>query len=121
MDEFLLRYPEFSDVPANRIELALSDASLELSKRVWGKLYVRALCALAAHLLYLSGALSDGSDDNSGVNRLAASESAGSVSVSYLSPDLGFSDDHAGLALTKYGQEFLRLGKYVNMHILAVK
>lgn len=119
-DEFLARYPEFANVDRSRISLALSDAALELSARVWGKLYQRGIFALAAHLLYVGGAFLGQDDDHGNPNRLAASESVGSVSVSYVSPDSGFSSNHQGLALTTYGQEYLRLLRLTARHFLVV-
>ena len=121
MDEFLIRYPAFSQVAPDKINLALSDAAQEMKKKAWGKLYARGLCALAAYLLDINGVLSGGNDGGLSDDRIAASESVGSVSVSYLSPDLGFSDDHEGLALNRFGREYLRLRNLIRMHILAVR
>lgn len=119
-DEFLARYPEFVKVDKSRVSLALSDAALELSERVWGKLYPRGLMALTAHLLYVGGALSPSGSSNGRPVQAATSKSAGGLSIGYSSPDSGFSSNHQGLALTTYGQEYLRLLRLTARHFLVV-
>lgn len=120
MDGFLARYPEFSKVPQTQITTAIQDAQLEVSKKVWGNLYDRAIYALAAHILYFRGALSNGGDIND-IGKPVTSESVGSVSVGYGDITSSFDADSNGLALSPYGREYLRLRKLVRRHILVVK
>ncbi|CAQ85200.1 MULTISPECIES: DUF4054 domain-containing protein [Photorhabdus] len=119
--EFLIRYPEFAKVDILRIEIALQDAANQVSSKVWGKLYEQGFHALAAHLLYVSGALTKSGNSNGKPVQIATSQSAGGLSVGYSSPDSGFSANHDGYASSTYGQAYLRLRKLVSRHMLVVR
>lgn len=121
IEEFLVRYPEFSDIDKKVIELALGDSKLEVCAKVWGKKYKLGLFALSAHLLCSLGYL-DGDDREAGsLPQVATSMTAGSLSVGYTSPIEGFSGDTNGLANSQYGQNYLRLQKLVARHFLVVR
>jgi len=121
LDKFLIRHPEFSKVDNNRISLALNDAAKEMSVRIWGDLYEKGLCALAAHLLYISGALTKLGTNNGKPIQVATSKSAGALSIGYTSPESGFSSNHKGLALNEYGREYSRLKALTARHFLVVR
>ncbi|EQC1411726.1 DUF4054 domain-containing protein [Providencia rettgeri] len=117
---FLTRYPEFTKTEQPRIELALQDASNQMSRKVWGKLYEQGQHALAAHLLYQSGALTRSGHSNGKPIQTATSKSAGGLSVGYSAPDAGFGANHDGYASSSYGQEYIRLRKLVGVHVMVV-
>lgn len=121
VDDFLARYPEFQNVDTGRLNLALADAALEVSARVWGKLHPKGVFALAAHLLYVGGALTKRGTNNGKPVQAATSKTAGGLSVGYADPSAGFGANHQGLALSSYGQEYLRLLKLVGRHMLVVR
>ncbi|MEM8325605.1 DUF4054 domain-containing protein [Morganella morganii] len=118
--EFLNRYPEFTEADQFRIKTALEDAENQMSRRVWGKLFEQGHHALAAHLLYASGALTKKGSTNGAPVQTATSKTAGGLSVGYSAPDSGFAANHNGYASSTYGQEYLRLRKLVGVHFLAV-
>ncbi len=121
MSTFLIRYPEFAKVEKERLDISLKDAESQMSRRVWGKLYEQGLHALMAHLLYASGAITPSGNGNGNPVQVATSETAGGLSIGYSAPDSGFSDNHTGLALTYYGQMYLRLQKLTARHFLTVR
>lgn len=118
--EFTVRYPEFASVAPARIEGALQDAENQMSRKVWNKLYEQGFHALAAHLLYASGALSKTGGTGKPVQTVT-SRSVGGISVGYSAPDAGFGANHDGYASSSYGQEYLRLRKLVGVHVLAIR
>lgn len=118
--EFLNRYPEFTEVDQFRIKTALEDAENQMSRKVWGKLFEQGHHALAAHLLYASGALTKKGSTNGAPVQTATSKTAGGLSVGYSAPDSGFAANHSGYASSTYGQDYLRLRKLVGVHFLAV-
>ncbi|MDC9606856.1 DUF4054 domain-containing protein [Xenorhabdus griffiniae] len=119
--DFLTRYPEFANVDKHRIELALQDAADQISSKVWRRLYEQGRQALAAHLLYVSGALTRSGNNNGKPVQIAMSKSAGGLSIGYSAPDAGFTANHEGYASSTYGQEYLRLRKLVSRHMLVVR
>lgn len=121
LNDFLARYPEMKAIPHEQITQALEDAALEVSARVWGKLYGKGVCALAAHRLWAIGALNPEEGRSGMPAQGVTSSSAGALSVSYSAPDTGFSSGHQGLALSTYGQDYLRLQSLVGRYFLAVK
>lgn len=119
-EDLIARYPEFADVYRARIRMAIDDAALEISSRVWSKLYSRGVLALAAHLLYVGGAL--GEDKNHGEPlQSATSMSAGGLSVGLTDPASAFKADEQQLARSTFGQEYLRLKKLTGRYVLAVR
>lgn len=119
--EFTTRYPEFASTPPERIACALQDAENQMSRKVWNKLFEQGYHALAAHLLYASGALTKSGNTNGKPLKTATSVSAGGLSVGYSAPDTGFGANHDGYASSSYGQEYIRLRKLVGVHVLAVR
>lgn len=111
--EFLVRYPEFQKLDGSVIELFLSDAETEVSSVRWGKLYKRGVMALTAHLLKLRA---NEQDSGGEANRALANESAGELSVGYVTSATGGTDDY--YQLTSYGQEYLRLRKLIGVGIM---
>lgn len=119
--EFIERYPEFTSTAPARMQGALDDAANQMSRKIWGRLYEQGLYALAAHLLYVSGALNAAGSSNGKPSQSVASRSVGGVSVSYSAPDAGFGSNHDGYASSGYGQEYIRLRKLVGVHVLAIR
>ncbi|EQB7288419.1 DUF4054 domain-containing protein [Morganella morganii] len=117
---FTKRYPEFTEVDPDRIKIALDDAENQMSRKVWGKLFEQGHHALAAHLLYASGALTKKGSTNGAPVQTATSKTAGGISIGYSAPDSGFAANHDGYASSIYGQEYLRLRKLVGVHFLVV-
>ncbi|MEG0280630.1 MAG: DUF4054 domain-containing protein [Morganella sp. (in: enterobacteria)] len=118
--EFLIRYPEFAKVAQSRIDVAIEDAGNQMSSKVWRKLFEQGHHALAAHLLYVSGALTKKGNSNGAPVQSATSKTAGGLSIGYSAPDSGFAANHNGYASSTYGQEYLRLRKLVGVHFLVV-
>ena len=118
--DFLSRYPEFAKVDQPRINVALEDAENQMSRRVWGRIFEQGHHALAAHLLYVSGALTKSGNSNGKPAQSATSKSAGGLSVGYSAPDAGFGANHNGYAASTYGQTYLRLRPLVGVHFLVV-
>lgn len=118
--EFVNRYPEFTGVEPDRIKTALEDAGNQMSCKVWGKLFEQGHHALAAHLLYVSGALTKKGNTNGAPVQAATSKAAGGLSIGYSAPDSGFAANHDGYATSEYGKQYLRLRKLVGVHFLAV-
>lgn len=115
VDEFKLRYPQFSEISDSLISIYLHDAKTEVSAPRWGKLYKRGLFALVAHFLKLRE-LSDINEGYAAKN--VVSESAGGLSVTYgqVSADGSLADYH----LTAYGKEYMRLLALVGIGVLVV-
>lgn len=120
VDDFLARYPEFQNVDKKQISLALEDAALEMSAPVWGKLYKKGALTLAAHLLYMKGAISDDKKPGEPA-QTATSMSAGGLSIGMADPGTGFNANNHGLAMSSYGQEYLRLLQLVGRYMLVVR
>ncbi|HCM63337.1 MAG TPA: DUF4054 domain-containing protein [Morganella sp. (in: Bacteria)] len=118
--EFLNRYPEFAKVDQLRIKIAIEDAENQMSRKVWRKLFEQGHHALAAHLLYVSGALTKKGNSNGAPVQAATNKTAGGLSIGYSAPDSGFAANHSGYASSTYGQEYLRLRKLVGVHFLVV-
>lgn len=119
--EFTVRYPEFASTDPARINGALQDAENQMSRKVWNKLYEQGLHALAAHLLYASGALSKTGSTNGKPVKTMISHSVAGLSVGYSAPDAGFGANHDGYATSTYGQEYIRLRNLVAVHVLAIR
>lgn len=119
--EFIERYPEFASTAPTRREIALQDAENQMSRKVWGKLFEQGHHALAAHLLYVSGALTPSGSKNGKPAQALTSHAVAGVSLGYSAPDAGFGSDHDGYASSGYGQEYIRLRKLVGVHVLAIR
>lgn len=119
--EFTERYPEFANLKPARIEGALQDAENQMSRKVWGRLFDQGRDALAAHLLYASGALNASGSSSGKPIQSVAGKSVSGLSVSYTAPDAGFGANHDGYASSGYGQEYIRLRKLVGVHVLAIR
>ncbi|MEQ4679863.1 DUF4054 domain-containing protein [Providencia rettgeri] len=120
MDAFKLRYKEFANVDKARIERALQDAENQISRKIWGKKFEQGRDALAAHLLYESGALTKSGHSNGKPVQSATSKTAGGLSIGYSAPDAGFGSNHDGYASSSYGREYIRLRKLVGVHVMVV-
>lgn len=105
------RYPEFSDVDDARVQSLVNEAALEMSARVWGRLYPVGLLALAAHKLKASGR-KRGGDGAGALSGPMTSKKAGEIQVGYAAAPLASVDD-AYFAGTSYGQQYLRLRRLV--------
>ncbi|HGE7396693.1 TPA: DUF4054 domain-containing protein [Yersinia enterocolitica] len=119
--EFTERYPEFAAVAPGRLTGALQDAENQMSRKVWGKLFEQGCHALAAHLLYASGALTPSGNSNGKPVQTLTSRSVAGLSMGYSAPDAGFGSNHDGYASSGYGQEYTRLRKLVGVHVLAIR
>jgi len=119
--EFTVRYPEFASIAPARITGALQDAENQMSRRVWNRLYEQGLHALAAHLLYTSGAITGSGNSNGKPVQTITSRSVAGLSVGYSAPDAGFGANHDGYGSSSYGQEYIRLRKLVGVHVLAIR
>ncbi|VFR20220.1 hypothetical protein ANDO1_1708 [plant metagenome] len=105
------RYPEFSDVDDARVKALMDEAALEMSVRVWGRLYAVGLLALAAHKLKVSSR-KRGGDGAGALPGPMTSKKAGEIQVGYASAPMTSTDD-AYFAGTAYGQQYLRLRRLV--------
>lgn len=119
-EDLIARYPEFVGVDRARIRMAIADAELEISARVWRKLYSRGVLALAAHLLYIGDAL-DEEERHGEPLQSATNMSAGGLSVGLTDPAAAFKADEQQLARSTFGQEYLRLKKLTGRYVLAVR
>ena len=109
--DFKVRFPEFSEVDDERIQLFIDDAIPELSESVWGNLYDKGLAYLSAHFLTLGTISSSG--DSGSLNALA-SHSVEGVSESFAVPNQD-SGINSSFNSTKYGQEYYRLLKLLGI------
>ena len=99
------KHPEFGSVPDKRVQLFLDEAALRVSSEQWGTKYDLGHVKLACHLLRVAA------DQEAGVDgRIVASESVGSISVSYSVPS-SFTD--SALGTTHYGREFVQLRREI--------
>lgn len=119
--EFTERYPEFAAIAPGRVTGSLQDAENQMSRKVWGKLFEQGHHALAAHLLYASGALTASGNSTGKPVQAVASRSVAGVSLSFTAPDSGFGANHNGYGSSSYGQEYLRLRKLVAVHVIAIR
>jgi len=101
--ELIARFPELSAEDTSRLQLAIDDATLMVGT-CFGKFYGMALAYMAAHLFTMGKQSSTG---NTSPLKEVASESVGSVSVSYVSS----SDESSDFSSTTYGQQFEILKK----------
>ena len=115
-ERFKIRYPEFDGVDGDVVKLSLSDAMTEVSPRVWGKLYERGVCALAAHLLYSKGWPDADGLASGDVRRMIAGQSADGLSESFGGPAV--TTDEADYQTSGYGQDYKRLQKLVRRHVI---
>lgn len=101
--DLILRVPAAVAVASGLRTIALSDAAAMIDDEQFGDRAVRAHCLLAAHYL----ALMPNSGMTTGEGGLAASKSAGEISVSYAVPQLGDTDPM--LATTLYGRQYAQI------------
>ena len=120
MDRFRFRYPEFSQVPDAKVQMALEDAQAVVSQKIWGKLYVQGIHALAAHYLYSNGGYAAAGKGSGQVIQPIASKSAGGLSVTYAGINQGLQAEFGSYSATAYGQRYLELRNLVGVHILVV-
>lgn len=120
MDKFLLRYPEFQQVSQDRIEMALSDAELQISSKYWRKLYEPGLHALAAHILTVRYGVGGAGDGNALPAKDKTSKTAGKLSVGYGSNRAGFENEYGTYATTTYGQRYLELLDLIKPTLMVV-
>lgn len=118
---FLAKFPEFSNVALARIDLALDEASLQVTEKIWGRFYEVGVLHLAAHILAMHGALSTEATNSPQPLREIGSKTVGSLSVSYTSGKTGFESESGSYYLTKYGQRFLELKRLVTPHFGLVR
>ncbi len=100
--DFKNRFPEFDSVDDARVQLFLDDATLEVSKSNWGKLYDKGVLYLTAHELSIGTATANGA---SGGIKSEASKSVGNVSVSYGSLNYNEYDNY--YTTTAYGKKYI--------------
>lgn len=121
--KFRARFAEFRDTtqyPDSIIEMYILDSANEVNFDLFDARGPKAQALLVAHYLYLNKPFEEGYADggtpigDGGPARLAASESEGDSSVSWLTSDAVAAGGLDGwLALTKYGQEYLAMRQYV--------
>ena len=105
--ELIARFPELSAESTPRLQLAIDDATL-LVGTSFGKFYEMALAYMSAHLFTMGKQSSTG---NAASFKEVASESVGSVSVSYVTSSDGSSGGPSDFSSTIYGQQFENLKK----------
>lgn len=104
--------PEFEDEANARLETALTLAAERLEPTAWGRLYLQAVCYLAAHILKLR-ALSASPASSTGFVGAVTSVRSGDLAISGPGFGAGSDNDEEGLKTTAYGQAFLDLRKLV--------
>ena len=114
--DFLNKFPEFSNVVLARIDLALDEAKLQVTEKIWGRFYEVGVLHLAAHILAMQGALSTEATNSPQPLREISTKAVGNLSVSYTSGKTGFESESGSYYLTKYGRRFLELKKLVTPH-----
>lgn len=110
--ELVARFPEFSIEAAPSLQLAIDDAELMVGS-CFGKFRDTAVAYMAAHLFTMGKETDSG---NTSPLQAVASESVGSVSVSYVSS----SDARSNNSSTSYGQHFDNLKKRCCVGMVAV-
>ena len=114
--EFKLRFPEFSSVADDRIQIFINDALLVLNEDVWGKTYSIGVCYLTAHYLALSEDSATG--NSSSVGNIASQAVDGtSISFNSYSP---LSASQSYFLSTQYGQRFYTLIKSLGSMAMSV-
>lgn len=98
------RYPAFEALDDTLVEEFLADAAAELDVETWGSTYVRAVCALAAHGLWVRRKSLREED----VGGQVSSIKTGDYSVGYAAQG-----DDPSLHHSLYGREYLRLRKRI--------
>lgn len=129
-DDFLERFPEFSEADEDKITLAIEDAGDEVDANIWmTKDYAKGVLFLAAHFLVSGTTQAElieegGGTGSSGGSGDIASESLGRFSVSYdtssESSSSSSSSDELDLTETVYGQRYLHLLRRNNLRLLIV-
>lgn len=110
-DEFRNRFPEFDDIPDERVQLALDDTTPYVQETLFGDFFEQAYCHLAA--VFLTGMITASGRDGTGVGCTASalpvtSQQAGSVILQSAEPRVvNNSCFDTWLSLTVYGQRFL--------------
>lgn len=113
IEAFKGRYPEFEQADGKIIGFFIEDAKQEIDERQWRHLYCRGVLALTAHFL----AMREQVRENAGRPlALLASESAGELSASYVTP----ANSGEAYQLTAYGQDYLRLRNLVGVGVMVV-
>ncbi|QQP86939.1 DUF4054 domain-containing protein [Entomomonas asaccharolytica] len=119
LDDFRARYPEFDSISDGRINVFIEDAQLQVSAKIWGKLYQQGVLALAAHLLKSNPNANGSGSGGNGSPFPVSNKSAGSLSIGYAVPTVSDNDDSSYM-LTIYGQRYLQLRKLVAVHIKVI-
>lgn len=99
-DDLIERFPEFEDVDSDLLDRVIADAALQVDTTWLEADYARAILYLAAHLLSVSTAQSDGESTDD-----IASEHIGRISVTYR----GSTAASSSLGSTTYGEQFVLL------------
>lgn len=102
------RAKEFADLEDAEVERAITDAALQINRNVWGTKADLATIYLAAHLLSLA---------NPSLVTVAGpvqSEKVGDVSRTYAVATVSAQ----GLAMSRWGQEYLRLRNSLPLHLV---
>lgn len=110
--ELIVRFPEFATESEPRLRLAIDDAELMVGE-CFGKFRTLAVAYMAAHLFTMGKQTAFG---NTAPLQEVASESVGSVSMSYVSSNDGKSENSS----TAYGQMFDNLRKRMCVGMVSV-
>jgi hypothetical protein len=105
---FRARFPQFDSVDDAVVTLCLDDAELDAAESVFGDLWGLAVSWLAAHYLATRYDLAGGASGSAPLQRQTA-RTVDKASVTFA--DTGEGGFDSMLASTRYGQEFLRLGR----------
>lgn len=105
---FRTRFPQFDSVADAIVTLCLDDAELDAAESVFGDSWGLAVSWLAAHYLATRYLLTGDPAGSSPLQRQTA-RTVDKASVTF--SDTGEGGIDSMLAATRYGQEFLRLGR----------
>lgn len=131
-DDFLARFPEFSEADEDKITLAIIDAGNEVDSNIWmSKDYASGVLFLAAHFMTMDATQAEliedgGGTGSSGGSGEISSKSIGRFSIDYdtgsesSSSNSDSKTDPLDLFETIYGRRYLNLLRRNNLRLLIV-
>lgn len=105
-ESFSLRYPEFSCVTDERIQLFIDDAVIVLNEDYWGNKYDLGLSYLTAHYLTIALRMEDGNTEDAAST--ISAKAVDGTSITYAVPVINDGSD-AFYNSTPYGMQYLAL------------
>ena len=116
VDLFKIRFPEFSCLPDEQIQMFVDDSADILNEAQWGTKYDLGLYYYTAHLVETGQRTAAG---NKGPIAPVSGKAVDGVSISYAVNQPGEAGD-AWLSSTAYGQRYIALRKNLGISAFAI-